>query len=73
MIVERNLEDERCKMRMHEQGYTQSDMETFHRKEYEKEDLRRFFCRTGSLQGPMQTQTTLPRRRRRHREDRRTP
>ena len=34
--MERYFEDELCQMRMHEQGYTQSDMAEFDRKRSEK-------------------------------------
>ena len=40
-----------AKRGMHEQGYTQSDMEEFDRKTNAKEDLRRFFYRTGFTTG----------------------
>ena len=37
-ILERHLEDEEYQMRMHEQGYTQSDMEEFERIAIDKRD-----------------------------------
>ena len=46
-------------MRLHDQGYTQSDMEEFD-KIATKKELRRFFYRTGVIQRPIQGRTTLP-------------
>ena len=53
-IVVRYFEDEKYKMRMHEQGYAQSDMVEFDRRANEKKGLRGYSYRTGLLQRPIQ-------------------
>ena len=68
MNVERCFEGEKCQMRMHEQGYSQSDIEEFGRMANEKwTDVVPSYERltTEALQG----RSTLSKRRQRHHKD----
>ena len=64
-IVERHLEDVQYQMRMHEQGYTQSDMEEFDRIANEKGN----YAASSTERACHRDQFT----RQRHRKDQRTP
>ena len=72
-IVERNLEDEQYHMRMYEQGYSQSDVESIWQNGEWDMDFRRAFVRKSVLPKLVQRRTTPSRRRQRYHQGQRTP